>query len=120
MANMLILKAPSTTTTIAKFADTADPDETAHNKPSHLDLQSLPSRLLIFHIIQFILKVFHNFAGVILSSTFLALYGLRLLFSQIALSYDRFSDSVGNRKTNINSGIISPPTLRKTSRLVII
>ena len=30
---------------MAEFADTADPDETAHNKPSHLDLQCLPSSL---------------------------------------------------------------------------
>ena len=34
-------KAPNTT--IAEFANTADPDETAHNEPSHLDLQCLPS-----------------------------------------------------------------------------
>ena len=33
---ILTLKAPNTT--IAKFAKTADPDETAHNEPSHLDL----------------------------------------------------------------------------------
>ena len=37
----LTLKAPNTT--IAEFANTADPDETAHNEPSHLDLQCLPS-----------------------------------------------------------------------------
>ena len=41
----LTLKAPNTT--IAEFANTADPDETAHNEPSHLDLQGLPSSLLI-------------------------------------------------------------------------
>ena len=40
---ILTLKAPNTT--IAKFANTADPDETAHNEPSHLDLQCLPSSL---------------------------------------------------------------------------
>ena len=33
------LKVPNTT--IAEFANTADPDETAHNEPSHLDLQCL-------------------------------------------------------------------------------
>ena len=32
-------------TTIAEFANTVDPDETAHNEPSHLDLQCLPSSL---------------------------------------------------------------------------
>ena len=31
--------------TIAEFANTVDPDETAHNEPSHLDLQCLPSSL---------------------------------------------------------------------------
>ena len=40
----LTLKAPNTTTE-AEFANTADPDETAHNEPSHLDLQCLPSKL---------------------------------------------------------------------------
>ena len=39
----LTLKAPITT--IADFANTVDPDETAHNEPSHLDLQCLPSSL---------------------------------------------------------------------------
>ena len=39
----LTLKAPNTT--IAKFAITADPDETAHNEPTHLDLQCLPSKV---------------------------------------------------------------------------
>ena len=28
-----------------EFANTVDPDETAHNEPSHLDLQCLPSSL---------------------------------------------------------------------------
>ena len=36
---VLTLKAPNTT--IAEFANTVDPDETAHNEPSHLDLQCL-------------------------------------------------------------------------------
>ena len=39
----LTLKAPNTTK--AEFANTVDPDETAHNEPSHLDLQCLPSSL---------------------------------------------------------------------------
>ena len=39
----LTCKAPNTT--IAEFANTVDPDETAHNEPSHLDLQCLPSSL---------------------------------------------------------------------------
>ena len=39
----LTLKAQNTT--IAEFANTADPDEMAHNEPSHLDLQCLPSSL---------------------------------------------------------------------------
>ena len=39
----LTRKAPNTT--IAKFANTVDPDETDHNKLSHLDLQCLPSSL---------------------------------------------------------------------------
>ena len=31
--------------TIAEFTNTVDPDEMAHNEPSHLDLQCLPSSL---------------------------------------------------------------------------
>ena len=41
--DILTGKAPNTT--IAEFANTADPDETANNEPSHLDLQCLPSSL---------------------------------------------------------------------------
>ena len=41
--DVLTLKAQNTT--IAEFANTADPDETAHNEASHLDLQCLPSSL---------------------------------------------------------------------------
>ena len=40
---MLTRKAPNTL--IAEFANTVDPDEMAHNEPSHLDLQCLPSSL---------------------------------------------------------------------------
>ena len=40
---IITLIAPNTA--ITKFANTADLDETAHNKPSHLDLQCLPSCL---------------------------------------------------------------------------
>ena len=43
LAPILTHKAPNTT--IAEFANTVDPDETAHDEPSHLDLQSLPSSL---------------------------------------------------------------------------
>ena len=32
-------------TTIAEFANTVEPDETAHFEPSYLDLQCLPSSL---------------------------------------------------------------------------
>ena len=39
----LTLKAPITT--ITDFANTVDPDETAHNEPSHLHLQCLPTSL---------------------------------------------------------------------------
>ena len=39
----LTRKAPNAT--IAEFANTVDPDETAHHEPSHLDLQCLPSSL---------------------------------------------------------------------------
>ena len=41
--DIVIHKAPNTTT--AEFANTVDPDETAHNEPSHLDPQCLPCRL---------------------------------------------------------------------------
>ena len=40
---VLARKAPNSK--IADFANTVDPDETAHNEPSHLDLQFLPSSL---------------------------------------------------------------------------
>ena len=53
---MLTLKAPDTTK--ADFANTVDPDETAHNEPSHQDQQCLPPSILIYNIIQFELKVF--------------------------------------------------------------
>ena len=68
---LLSLKAPNTTK--AEFANTADPDEMAHNEPSHLDLKCLPSSHLIFNIKQFELKVFGNFADFILLFAFLAL-----------------------------------------------
>ena len=71
---LLTRKAPNTT--IADFANTVDTNEIAHNEPSHLDLQCLPTSLSFFNIIQFILKVFQNFADVILLSAFLALYEL--------------------------------------------
>ena len=62
----LAFKAPNTT--IAEFANIVDSDET-HNDLSHLNLQCLPSCLLIFNI-QFELEVL---ADVILTSAFLAL-----------------------------------------------
>ena len=67
---MLPPKAPNTT--IAELANTVDPDETAHNEPSHLDLQLLHSSHSFFniHVMQFILKVFRNFSDIILSSAF--------------------------------------------------
>ena len=40
-------------TTIALFANTVDPDETAHNEPSHLNLQFLPSDYDTFYIESF-------------------------------------------------------------------
>ena len=40
---------------IDDFANTVDPDEMAHNEPSHLNLQCLPSSLWFFKIIQFII-----------------------------------------------------------------
>ena len=65
---LLICKAPNTT---AEFANTVDPDETAHNEPSHLDLQCLPSSLFFSTVLaKFILKVFQNFIDIILLSAF--------------------------------------------------
>ena len=75
-SHILTRKAPNTT--IAEFANTVDTDETAHNEPLRQDLQCLPPSLLFFNIIQGILKVFQNFADVILSSAFLSLYELNL------------------------------------------
>ena len=60
-AMLLILlynKAPNTT--IAEFANTVDPDETAHIEPSHLELQCLPTSLFFFNTLQFILKAFRK------------------------------------------------------------
>ena len=57
----------------AEFANTVDP-----NEPSHLDLQYWPSSPLLFNIIQFELKVFGNFADVILSSAFLVLFEIKM------------------------------------------
>ena len=45
---------------------------------SHLNCTVLSSSPLIFYIIQFELKVFENFADVILLSAFLALYEITL------------------------------------------
>ena len=36
---------------IVEVANSIDPDEEAHNEPSHLDLNSLPSSLCILSII---------------------------------------------------------------------
>ena len=52
----LTCKAPNTT--IAEFANTVDPDEKAHNEPSHLDLQYLPASL---YIVIFLKICRHNF-----------------------------------------------------------
>ena len=43
MHPVYILKLPETK--IAEFANSVDLDEVAHNGPSHLDLQRLPSSL---------------------------------------------------------------------------
>ena len=45
MSNNFIKGVKAPNTTITDFANTVDPDETAHNEPSHLDLQCLPSSL---------------------------------------------------------------------------
>ena len=55
---MCVLTDKAPNTTIAVFANTVDPDEMAHNEPSHLDLQCLSSSFWFFNKIQFILKVF--------------------------------------------------------------
>ena len=43
LATILTHKAPNTT--IGEYTNTFDPDEMAHNEPSHLDLQCLPCSL---------------------------------------------------------------------------
>ena len=60
--------------TIAEFANAADTGETTHNELCDLDLQYLPSHILIFGFEPF----FFNFADVILSSAFLAFYLLKV------------------------------------------
>ena len=44
--------------TKAKFANTVEPDERAHNETSHLDQQSLPSSLWFCNILLFVMEVF--------------------------------------------------------------
>ena len=68
---LLTHKAPNTT--IAEFANAVDPDETAHNEPSHLDLKCLPYSLTFQHYTVYIEFFFEN-----LSSAFLAFYWLKL------------------------------------------
>ena len=43
---------------IAEFANTVDPDETAHNGPSHLNLQCLPCESLIFQYNAVYIEIF--------------------------------------------------------------
>ena len=63
-------------TTKADIANTVDQDETAHNEPSHLDLQCLPSSPVIFISLQFEMNdIFLKFCRrKFLSSAFLALF----------------------------------------------
>ena len=53
-------------TEIAEFVNIVDPDESTHYKLPHLNLQYLPSSFGFINKIQFILKVFRNFADIIL------------------------------------------------------
>ena len=46
----------------AEFANSVDLDEVAHHEPPHLDLQCLPSSLLILNMIQLGLNIFLKFA----------------------------------------------------------
>ena len=66
-------------TSIAEFANTEDPDETAHNEPSHLDLQCLPFSLLIFNRILYEQKFFWNFSDILLSSAFFGTLRVKIL-----------------------------------------
>ena len=45
MGKGIKLTGKATNTTIAEFANNVDTDYMAHNEPSHLDLQCLPSSL---------------------------------------------------------------------------
>ena len=86
MFEMTSLTRNAPNTTIAEFPNIVDPDEMAQNELSHLDLQCLPSSPKSFHMIQFELKVFENFADVILSSAFLPLYELKcVVIKKLAL-----------------------------------
>ena len=77
----LSLKAQNTTK--AEFANPVEPDETAH-----LVLQRFPSSPLIVNMIQFELKNFENFAYLILSSAFLALY--ELMYLQVSVDSSKY------------------------------
>ena len=73
-------------TTIAKFSNTVDPDETAHNESSHQDLVFLPCSLRFFNIIQFIFEDFPNFSDVILSSVFFFFFFFFLFFGALQVN----------------------------------
>ena len=56
---------------IAEFAYSVDPDEVAHNEPSHMDLYCLPSPLWILNMISLETFFYKKIAGV----NFVCLFG---------------------------------------------
>ena len=66
----------------AKFANSVDPDEVAHNEPPHLDLHCLPSSLSIFNAGSDG-TFFSNFADVNFVVCFLAFKGFIHILNDI-------------------------------------
>ena len=74
MISSTLLTLEVSETKIAKFANSRDVDEVAHNEPSHLDLHHLPSSLNSQHDTALIdLILFLNWLAYILPSAFCAL-----------------------------------------------
>ena len=48
----------------AKFTDSVDPDEAAHNEPPHLDLHCLSSSVSVLNMVQLDVTIIEIFADV--------------------------------------------------------
>ena len=67
---------------IGYLANSVDPDEVAHNHPSNLDLDCLPSSLIILNMI-YCTNIFLNFADVNLTVCFLGALRVKITFFNV-------------------------------------